>query len=85
MVAAALVGAGSAVGANALMRHPRPRRRAREPAPQSGLVINNPKNVTAVTAAAAKASPSVVTIDVSGSSSVGLRIGHHPGRRGPAS
>ena len=39
------------------------------------MVINNPKNVTAVTAAAAKASPSVVTIDVSGSSSSGSGSG----------
>src|SRR6185312_6429204 len=36
---------------------------------------NNPKNVTAVTAAAAKASPSVVTIDVAGSSEAGSGSG----------
>ena len=39
------------------------------------MVINNPKNVTAVTAAAAKASPSVVTIDVAGSSEAGSGSG----------
>ncbi|GAA1495687.1 S1C family serine protease [Paeniglutamicibacter kerguelensis] len=75
MVAAALVGAGSAVGANALMYPASSSASAGNNAPQSGLVINNPKNVTAVTAAAAKASPSVVTIDVSGSSSSGSGSG----------
>ncbi|MFF5791416.1 trypsin-like peptidase domain-containing protein [Paeniglutamicibacter sp. NPDC012692] len=75
MVAAALVGAGSAVGANALMNPAASSAGAGNQAPQSGVVINNPKNVTAVTAAAAKASPSVVTIDVSGSSSSGSGSG----------
>lgn len=74
MVAAALVGAGSAVGANAIM-NPASASSSANNTPQNGVVINNPKNVTAVTAAAAKASPSVVTIDVSGGSQAGSGSG----------
>ena len=75
MVAAALVGAGSAVGANALMNPASSVSSSGSQTPQSGVVINNPENVTAVTAAAAKASPSVVTIDVTGSSASGSGSG----------
>ncbi|MGH2324962.1 trypsin-like peptidase domain-containing protein, partial [Streptococcus uberis] len=45
------------------------------PAPQAGVVINNPNSVTEVTAAAATASPSVVTIEVSGGGSSGSGSG----------
>ena len=41
----------------------------------SGATINNPKDVTSVAAAAAAASPSVVTIDVSGDSKGGVGSG----------
>ena len=65
MVIAALIGGGSAVGANYLING------SEQPAASSSqksdaVVINNPENVTAVSAAAAKASPSVVTIEVDG-------------------
>lgn len=74
MVAAALVGGASAVATTAIM-NPAASSNASGSTPQSGIVINNPKNVTAVSAAAAKASPSVVTIDVSGSGQAGSGSG----------
>lgn len=74
MVAAALVGGASAVATTAIM-NPAASSNTSSGAPQNGVVINNPKNVTAVTAAAAKASPSVVTIDVSGSGQAGSGSG----------
>ncbi|RAX50943.1 serine protease [Arthrobacter sp. AQ5-05] len=75
MVAAALVGAGSAVGANYVMNTNPTAAASSSTTPQGDVVINNPKNVTAVTAAAAKASPSVVTIDVAGTSEAGSGSG----------
>ncbi|MCV9995439.1 trypsin-like peptidase domain-containing protein [Paeniglutamicibacter sp. ZC-3] len=75
MVAAALVGAGGAVGANYVMSSNGTTVSSSTQTPQGDVVINNPENVTAVTAAAAKASPSVVTIDVSGSGSAGSGSG----------
>ncbi|MFL4475566.1 S1C family serine protease [Paeniglutamicibacter sp. MACA_103] len=75
MVAAALVGAGGAVGANYVMSSNGTTVSSSSATPQGDVVINNPKNVTAVTAAAAKASPSVVTIDVAGSGSAGSGSG----------
>jgi putative serine protease PepD len=75
MVAAALVGAGSAVGANYVMNANPTAAVSSSSTPQGDVVINNPKNVTAVTAAAAKASPSVVTIDVAGTSEAGSGSG----------
>ncbi len=75
MVAAALVGAGSAVGANYVMNSGPVAAASSSHTPQGDVVINNPENVTAVTAAAAKASPSVVTIDVAGSSEAGSGSG----------
>ncbi|WP_417233518.1 S1C family serine protease [Arthrobacter sp.] len=74
MVIAALIGGGSAVGANYLMDG------SGQPVAASAqdnqaVVINNPDNVTAVTAAAAKASPSVVTIEVDGQSQGGSGSG----------
>ncbi|OSM44202.1 S1C family serine protease [Nesterenkonia sp. PF2B19] len=41
----------------------------------SGIQINNPESATAVTAAAAKASPSVVTLSVAGSTAAGSGSG----------
>lgn len=74
MVVAALIGGGSAVGANYLMDG------SGQPVASSSqdnkaVVINNPDSVTAVTAAAAKASPSVVTIEVDGQSQAGSGSG----------
>lgn len=74
MVIAALIGGGSAVGANYLMDG------SGQPVASStqngeAVVINNPENVTAVTAAAAKASPSVVTIEVDGQQQAGSGSG----------
>lgn len=74
MVAAAIIGAGGAVGANYVMNS-NPMASSSSTTPQGDVVINNPKNVTAVTAAAAKASPSVVTIDVAGASEAGSGSG----------
>ena len=72
MVLAGLLGGGVAVGANALMDN--------GSTPQSTgqaqtVVVNNDDSVNAVTAAAVKASPSVVTIDVSASGSSGTGSG----------
>lgn len=65
MVIAALIGGGSAVGANYLINGSE--QSATSSSQKSdAVVINNPENVTAVSAAAAKASPSVVTIEVDG-------------------
>lgn len=73
MVIAALIGGGSAVGANYLVDGSQP---AAATAPEgNAVVINNPSNVTAVTAAAAKASPSVVTIEVDGQKEAGSGSG----------
>lgn len=72
MVLAGLLGGGVAVGADALMNN--------DSSPQSTgqaqtVVVNNDDSVNAVTAAAVKASPSVVTIDVSASGSSGTGSG----------
>ncbi|GAA1861868.1 hypothetical protein GCM10009715_06540 [Paeniglutamicibacter psychrophenolicus] len=75
MVAAAIIGAGGAVGANYVMNSNPTAAASSSTTPQGDVVINNPKNVTAVTAAAAKASPSVVTIDVAGTSEAGSGSG----------
>ncbi|MDQ0095336.1 S1C family serine protease [Paeniglutamicibacter psychrophenolicus] len=75
MVAAAIIGAGGAVGANYVMNSNPTAAASSSTTPQGDVVINNPKNVTAVTAAAAKASPSVVTIDVAGNSEAGSGSG----------
>lgn len=72
MLLAGLLGGGVAVAADSLMGN--------DSAPQSTgqaqtVVVNNDDSVNAVTAAAVKASPSVVTIDVSGSGSSGTGSG----------
>ncbi|GAA4370216.1 hypothetical protein GCM10023166_18440 [Paeniglutamicibacter cryotolerans] len=73
MVAAALVGGASAVGASYLI-NPQLQSSSVQ-TPSSSIIVNNTSSVTAVTAAAAKASPSVVTIDVTGKSSSGSGSG----------
>ncbi|MEE1620338.1 S1C family serine protease [Zafaria sp. Z1313] len=75
MLAAALVGGGSAVGANYLLAGGQVQAAATAAANGEAVVINNPENVTAVTAAAAKATPSVVTIEVSDGSQGGSGSG----------
>ncbi|MDN3903951.1 trypsin-like peptidase domain-containing protein [Arthrobacter sp. YD2] len=73
MLLAGLVGGGVAVGANALMDD------GNGTAGQAGqsqtVVVNNEDSVNAVTAAAVKASPSVVTIEVAASGSSGTGSG----------
>lgn len=74
MVIAALIGGGSAVGADYLLDG------AGQPVASStpngnAVVINNADEVTAVTAAAAKASPSVVTVEVDGQQEAGSGSG----------
>ncbi|TFB65171.1 S1C family serine protease [Cryobacterium sp. Hz9] len=72
----ALVGGSSGAGITALMMSGQnngvPISQASGP---SNVVVNNTKSVNQVTAVAAKASPSVVTIDVAGSSSGGTGSG----------
>jgi putative serine protease PepD len=75
MLAAALIGGGSAVGANYLLVGDAPPAATSSVEPGGAVVINNPENVTAVTAAAAKASPSVVTIEVNDGSTGGSGSG----------
>lgn len=75
MVVAALIGGGSAVGANYLIDGGAQPVASSSATPGQAVVINNPDNVTAVTAAAAKASPSVVTIEVVGQSEAGSGSG----------
>lgn len=74
MVIAALIGGGSAVGANYLLDGSG-RPVASSSQNNEAVVINNPDDVTAVTAAAAKASPSVVTIEVDGQNQAGSGSG----------
>ena len=73
MLLAGLVGGGVAVGANALLDD------GNSGAGQAGqsqtVVVNNEDSVNAVTAAAVKASPSVVTIEVAASGSSGTGSG----------
>ncbi|MBG0739477.1 trypsin-like peptidase domain-containing protein [Paeniglutamicibacter antarcticus] len=69
MVAAALVGGGTAAGTSALLGSQTPTGSSSQAAPNVPLIVNNTNDVNAVTAAAQKASPSVVTISaVSGNS-----------------
>lgn len=68
MLVAALVGGGVAVGWSALSNDG-------VAAPGGGIEINNPESATEVTAAAAKASPSVVTLAVSAQQGAGSGSG----------
>lgn len=76
VLAAGLVGGAVGVGGNALLNPGQPVA-ATQPNSngQDGIVINNKDSVTAVTAAAAKAAPSVVTIAASGGNSSGTGSG----------
>jgi putative serine protease PepD len=73
MLAAALVGGGTAVATGYAVNGSGTASLTAASGQQ--VVINDPQNVTAVTAAAAKASPSVVTIEVSGGSASGSGSG----------
>ena len=73
MVLAGLLGGGVAVGANTLMDG-NTTSSGGSGQPQT-VVVNNEDSVSAVTAAAVKASPSVVTIEVSGGGSTGTGSG----------
>jgi len=75
MVAAALIGGLASAGTTYFMPGNDSASVASNSTAQQGVVINNPDKVTEVTAAAAKASPSVVTIEVSGNSSSGSGSG----------
>ena len=75
MVAAALIGGATAAGTTYLLHDGSSTTASRSSTTQQGVVINNPDKVTEVTAAAAKASPSVVTIEVSGNGSSGSGSG----------
>ncbi|MCY0903516.1 S1C family serine protease [Arthrobacter sp. H14-L1] len=69
MVAAALIGGGTAAGTSALLGNQTSAVSSNQAAPNVPLIVNNSTDVNAVTAAAQKASPSVVTISaVSGNS-----------------
>ncbi|HCJ55003.1 MULTISPECIES: S1C family serine protease [Glutamicibacter] len=74
MVAAALVGGVTAAGTTYVMNDDAGSSSVTNSTSQ-GVVINNPDSVTEVTAAAAKASPSVVTLEVSGNGSSGSGSG----------
>jgi len=75
MVAAALIGGITAAGTTYLMDDSGSSSSSANSGTNQGVVINNPDKVTEVTAAAAKASPSVVTIEVSGNGSSGSGSG----------
>lgn len=74
MLLAALVGGGTAAGTNALIdgQHSSAVSGTSQPAQ---VIVNNKDDVNAITAAAQKASPSVVTIGVSSGSSAGTGSG----------
>ncbi|WP_418906985.1 S1C family serine protease [Glutamicibacter endophyticus] len=74
MIAAALVGGGSAAATSYFLNSNQSPAAGADGA-QPGVVINNPESVTQVTAAAAKAAPSVVTIQSTGSGSSGSGSG----------
>ncbi|MDQ0866491.1 S1C family serine protease [Arthrobacter globiformis] len=74
LVAAGLLGGGAATGVAALWPDA-PAQTATAQAAISPVIVNNTESVNAVTAAAQKASPSVVTISVSSGSSGGTGSG----------
>lgn len=75
MVIAGLIGGGAAVGADALLDSGSSSAAPTSKTAQSPVIVNDQKNVNAVTAAAQKASPSVVTISVAGTGSSGTGSG----------
>lgn len=75
MVVAALIGGGMAVGADALLDEGSSSAAPANKTAQSPVIVNDQQNVNAVTAAAEKASPSVVTISVGGTGTSGTGSG----------
>ncbi|MFE5835314.1 S1C family serine protease [Arthrobacter sp. NPDC056493] len=75
LVAAGLLGGGVASGASALLHSAAAKTTTTAQAAISPVIVNNTESVNAVTAAAQKASPSVVTISVSSGSSGGTGSG----------
>ncbi|WP_026818912.1 S1C family serine protease [Arthrobacter castelli] len=75
MVIAALVGGGAAIGADALLDGGSSSTAPAASTAQSPVIVNDQQNVNAVTAAAKKASPSVVTISVGGMGTNGTGSG----------
>ncbi|GAB3530221.1 S1C family serine protease [Arthrobacter monumenti] len=75
MLIAGLIGGGVAVGADALLDDGSQAAPASNATAQSPVIVNDQENVNAVTAAAQKASPSVVTISVAGQQASGTGSG----------
>ncbi len=75
MVIAGLIGGGAAVGTGALMDGGTQAAPQTNTAAQSPVIVNDQENVNVVTAAAQKASPSVVTISVAGQEASGTGSG----------
>lgn len=75
MVVAGLIGGGMAVGADALLDDESSSAAPASKTAQSPVIVNDQENVNAVTAAAQKASPSVVTISVAGTGTSGTGSG----------
>nr|WP_251045033.1 trypsin-like peptidase domain-containing protein [Arthrobacter sp. ISL-5] len=75
LVAAGLLGGGTAAGAASLWGTPAQTASSAQTAQYTPVIVNNTSSVNAVTAAAQKASPSVVTISASSGSSGGTGSG----------
>lgn len=75
LVAAGLLGGGAAAGAATLWGTPARTASSAQAAQYTPVIVNNTASVNAVTAAAQKASPSVVTISASSGSSGGTGSG----------
>lgn len=75
LVAAGLLGGGAAAGAATLWGTPAHTASSAQAAQYTPVIVNNTSSVNAVTAAAQKASPSVVTISASSGSSGGTGSG----------
>jgi putative serine protease PepD len=75
LVAAGLLGGGAAAGVGSAWNSPAAGPAAVQAAPFTPVIVNNPDSVNAVTAAAQKAAPSVVTISASAGNSVGTGSG----------
>ncbi len=75
LVAAGLLGGGTAAGAASLWGTPAQTSASAQTAQYAPVIVNNTSSVNAVTAAAQKASPSVVTIRASSGSSGGTGSG----------
>jgi len=75
VVAAALIGGASGYGINALVTANQPASQTTAENSAQNIVVNNPDSVNQISAVAAKASPSVVTISVSSNEAAGTGSG----------